>query len=550
MTAIDRLLILATHGRDAQVIAAQLEGIEPVATIATPAMIVQAVGIGELGAAIVTDEAMAGFDLAALTVALAAQPPWSDSPFLVLTQHEFGGWTRAQLATLLGNVSILERPLRSDVLIAGVRSALRARARQRRAQIHILAREEAEAQVRELAATLETRVHERTVALSKATAETAQTERRLRDSEALYRSTVELTAHTPWTSDPDGQMLNVAQGWANPTGSHASFRDRIHDEDRDASLVAWAAARKSGTPYLSDFRLRGEDGALSWCRSRATPRFAPDGSIERWYGTLENIDERHMADAKLRQMQAELIHVSRLSAMGAMASTLAHELNQPLTAITNYVRGIRRMLDDHPDFPTVSHALEMTDRSAVRAGEIVRRVRDLVTKGDVERQPENLSALIREACSLAMIDAHSTGIDFRLELAPAPMQVLVDRIQIQQVLLNLLRNAAEAVSDSPQRLIVVRTTVTTDEFCEVTVSDSGPGLAAESAARLFEPFNTTKSNGMGIGLSISRTIIEGHGGVIWHRAGATGGAVFSFSLVRAPITALIGQTVASAAANG
>lgn len=550
MTSADRLLILAPRGRDAQVIVAQLKGIEPGAVIATPTTIVQAVRAGELGVAVITDEAMSGFDLAALTAALAAQPPWSDSPFLVLTQRQFGGWTRAQLAALLGNVTILERPLHSDVLISSVRSALRARARQRRAQVHILARTEAEAQVRDLVATLKLRVNERTAALSRATAETAKTERRLRESEALYRSTVELTAHTPWTSDPDGQRLNVAQGWANPTGADTPFRDRIHEEDRDASLVAWAAARQSATPYQYDFRLCNGDGTYNWCRSRATPHFAADGSVERWYGTLENVDERHVADATLRQMQSELIHVSRLSAMGAMASTLAHELNQPLTAITNYVRGIRRVLSSHPEYAMVSDALEMTDRSAVRAAEIVRRVRELVTKGDVQRQREDLSALVREACSLAMIDAHSSGIDFRLDLAATPLHVMVDRIQIQQVLINLLRNAAEAVAGRAQRQIIVTTIPTTDELCEVAVGDSGPGLAAASAERLFEPFNTTKNNGMGIGLSISRTIIETHGGVIWHHEGASGGAVFAFSLVRAAASAPADQIPVSIVTGG
>ena len=229
-------------------------------------------------------------------------------------------------------------------------------------------------------------------------------------------------------------------------------------------------------------------------------------------------------------MQAELHHVSRLSAMGAMASTLAHELNQPLTAITNYVRGIRRMLGDHPDVATISHALEMTDRSAIRAGEIIRRVRKLVTKGNV--QEEDLSLLVLETCSLAMIDAHSTGIDFRLALAPGLTTVLVDCVQVQQVLLNLLRNAAEAVSGRPLRRVTVKTTVTSDRSCEVTVSDSGPGLAPDAAAHLFEPFHTTKSDGVGIGLSISRTIVEAHGGVLWHEVGPEGGAVFGFSLVR------------------
>ena len=537
MSAEDRLLILAPRGRDAHVIMVQLEGTQPAAAVATAAEIVAAVRAGQLGAAVVADEAMADFDVADLGAALDAQPPWSDSPFLILTRREFGGWTRAQLAALLGNVAILERPLHRDVLISGVRSALRARVRQRRAQVHIAAKETAEAQVRELAATLEVRVDERTAALSKALAERARTQRRLRDSEAHYRYTVELTAQTPWTADAGGRLLGVGPGWANARGKIRDWLELVHHEDAAATAAAWTTSVGDVVPFLADFRLRRDDGSFSWCRSRAAPRRAEDGSVVRWYGTLEDIDERRAAATRLRQMQAELIHVSRLSAMGAMASTLAHELNQPLTAITNYVRGSRRILGDHPDHGLISEALGEADRNAVRAGEIVRRVRDLVSKGDVQRQPEDLSALVREACSLALIDARSSGIDFRLDLPAVALQVMVDRIQVQQVLLNLLRNAVEAVVASPVRRIIVAAAIVDRDFCEVTVSDTGPGLAAASAERLFEPFNTTKRDGMGIGLSISRTIIEAHGGAIRHFCSDGGGAGFAFSLLRTFVVA-------------
>ena len=234
-----------------------------------------------------------------------------------------------------------------------------------------------------------------------------------------------------------------------------------------------------------------------------------------------------------------------------MASTLAHELNQPLTVITNYVRGSRRMLAGRPDCDMVDDALELADRSALRAGEIIRRVRELVTKGDVQRQPEDLSTLVREAASLAMIDAYSSGIDFHCDLATAPIEVMVDRVQIQQVLLNLLRNASEAVFGCTERRITVTTARTSEDFCEVIVSDTGPGLAPGVAERLFEPFNTSKRNGTGIGLSISRTIIEAHGGAIWHRKAPAGGAMFGFLLLSpAAVAAPTPQTLVPAGAGG
>lgn len=308
----------------------------------------------------------------------------------------------------------------------------------------------------------------------------------------------------------------------------------IHPDDVDATGETWRAAVVSATPFLCEYRLRAVDGEYSWCRSRAAPRTSPTGAVLRWYGTLQNIDEQHRAAEHVQEMQTELIYVSRLSAMGAMASTLAHELNQPLTAITNYVRGSRRMLVGHPEYAAVSAALDEADRNAVRAAEIVRRVRELVTKGDVQRQPEDLSTVVREACALAMIDARSSGIDIALQLEARSSAVTVDRIQIQQVLLNLLRNAAEAVADMPARRITVQTKALPGGWCEVSVADTGTGVPAETAGRLFEPFNTSKNDGMGIGLSISRTIIEAHGGTISAHNVEGSGACFSFTVPATP----------------
>ena len=470
MNSIDRLLVLAPRGRDAAVIVAQMAAAGTTAVVVSASEIVDAVRAGELAAAVITDEAMAMFDLDALSQALAAQPVWSDSTFLILTRREFGGWTRARLATLLGNVTMLERPLHSDVLISGVRSALRARVRQRRAQSYLLARQAAEAQLAELAMTLETRVAERTTALSRALAERAHTQRRLHDSEELYRYTIELTAQTPWTADPTGQCIAIGPGWVNPSDVPiADWAALVHADDLVATLAAWSAATTAVAPFICDFRVALADGRLIWCRSRAAPRVAADGSVVRWYGTLEDIDDRRLAANRVRQMQSELIHVSRLSAMGTMASTLAHELNQPLTAITNYIRGSRRRLGEHHKHAAVRHGLDAADRNAVRAGEIIRRIRDQVKKGDLHTAPADLADLVREACGLAMIDARSLGIDLRLDFAPDQLSVMVDRIQIQQVLLNLLRNAVEAVAASLVRRITVTTTAPSAAGAEVTV---------------------------------------------------------------------------------
>ena len=534
MTATDRLLVLAPRGRDAQVIIGQLAASGTIALVASAADIVDAVRVGELAAAVIADEAMAAFDLDALIHALGAQPAWSDSPFIVLTRREFGGWTQAQLASLFGNVTLLERPLRTDVLVSGVRSALRARARQRRAQSYLLAREAAEAELAELAATLETRVEERTEALSRVLVERDHSQRRLRESEELYRYTIELTHQTPWTADAAGGLIAVGRGWVNRGGKTITdWATLVHADDLAGMLADWTMATAAAVPFLCDFRVT-IGGGLVWCRARAAPRVAADGTVVRWYGTLENIDDRRVAANRLRQAQSELIHVSRLSAMGTMAATLAHELNQPLTAIANYVRGSRRLLGDYPGLAAVREGLDHADRNAMRAGDIIRRIRDQLTTGDVQRQPVDLSELVHEACALAMIDARASGVELCLDLAPAAIMVLADRIQIQQVLLNLLRNAAESVAGAATKHITITTAATSALHCKVTVRDTGAGISTAVAARLFEPFNSSKSGGMGIGLSISKTIIETHGGEIWYAAAAGGGAIFGFSLVRSP----------------
>lgn len=243
--------------------------------------------------------------------------------------------------------------------------------------------------------------------------------------------------------------------------------------------------------------------------------------------------ERVEAQERLSQMQSELIHVSRVSAMGTMASTLAHELNQPLTAVTNYLRGSIRLLSGgrtQPDSAVVE-GLESATASALRAGEIVRRLRDLVARGVVTRKAEDLSALINEAIEVGLVDAVAQGTTYITQIDPKLGSVIVDRIQIQQVLINLLRNAVEALSTAPTRDIVIVACVAGEGMAEVSVSDSGPGLPPDILATLFSSFRTTKEDGMGVGLSICRTIVEANGGTITGENRAEGGAVFRFTLV-------------------
>jgi two-component system sensor kinase FixL len=248
-------------------------------------------------------------------------------------------------------------------------------------------------------------------------------------------------------------------------------------------------------------------------------------------GFVRDLSETQATERRLQDMQAELVHVSRLTALGEMASALAHELNQPLSAIANYVKGSVRILDQEtPDPDKVRSALVSAGDQALRAGEIIRRLRNFVSKGEAERRIEPLAKLVEEAGALAMIGAREQEVRLRMALSPKARYVLADKVQIQQVLLNLLRNAMEAMQDSPQRDLTIRSEPGPDDMVTISVTDTGSGLQPEIAERLFQPFLTSKEHGLGVGLSISRTIIEAHGGRIWAEGAPGGGTVFAFTL--------------------
>lgn len=249
-------------------------------------------------------------------------------------------------------------------------------------------------------------------------------------------------------------------------------------------------------------------------------------------GFVSDVSARQRAEERMRELQAELVHVSRLSAMGEMASALAHELNQPLTAIMNYAQAARRMAEVAKDERGAALAtlLEKTSQQASRAGQIIQRLRQFIAKGETERTREDVNAVVEEAATLALIGAASKGIAVRRHFAPDLPPVLIDKIQIHQVITNLLRNSVDALADVERREIVIRTGSAGADHVEIAVADTGPGLDPEVAAKLFQPFVTTKPGGMGIGLSICRSIVEAHGGRLAAGEDPGGGAVFAVTL--------------------
>ena len=249
-------------------------------------------------------------------------------------------------------------------------------------------------------------------------------------------------------------------------------------------------------------------------------------------GFIRDLTEREESEAKLEQARNELTRLARVNELGEMASTLAHELNQPLSAITNYVQGCRRMLErlDDEYANRLRGALDETAKQALRAGDIIRHLREFVTRGDTERRPEDIKRLIEEAGALALVGSRERGIKSVFDFGPDDDVVIADRVQIQQVLINLMRNAMEAMRDSEIKTVTVTTHHAEDDRLSVTVADTGPGIPDDIAPQLFQPFVTSKPNGMGVGLSISRRIIESHGGELTVQRNEAGGATFTFTL--------------------
>jgi PAS domain S-box-containing protein len=364
-----------------------------------------------------------------------------------------------------------------------------------------------------------------------------------RDVEERYRLAAMATNDAVWDTDLVADVTEwsdnaaaILGGGPLPLGRTRSswWSDRIHPEDRDAVLQSFREAAAGGDRrWSATYRFQRDDGDYADIFDRGFIIRDGEGRGVRAVGAMADLTERHRAEAEMRRMQAELIHVSRLSAMGTMASTLAHELNQPLTALGNFISGAKRIakrtgIDD----PALGQALDAAEVGALRAGEIVRRLRELVSRGTVAFLVEHLPRLIEDAAVLAFIDAGALGVSHRLELDPGATWVRADRVQIQQVLINLVRNAVEALEGKACKEILISTRAIGRDMVEIAVADSGAGLGSGDIDSLFSQFMTTKRGGMGIGLPISRTIVEAHGGKIWGENRPEGGAVFRFTLPR------------------
>ncbi|MEJ1970592.1 MAG: ATP-binding protein [Rhizomicrobium sp.] len=250
-------------------------------------------------------------------------------------------------------------------------------------------------------------------------------------------------------------------------------------------------------------------------------------------GIITDISERQARDRKIQELQSEMLHVGRLTDMGQVAAGLAHELNQPLTAILNYTNAGLDIAGENGD-PDVKSVFGKIGEQATRAGNIIRRLRAFIEKRGPNRAAEDIARTVDEAIRLGQINPAERGIKLRVSVEHDLPNVLIDRIQIQQVLINLMKNAAEAMEGAARRELTIAIGRAEPNLVQVSVTDSGPGISDEMAEKLFQPFVTTKATGMGMGLNICRGIVEAHGGRLWLESNPAGGAIFRFNVPVAP----------------
>ncbi len=309
---------------------------------------------------------------------------------------------------------------------------------------------------------------------------------------------------------------------------------QVHPDDRELAISTWKTALASGR-LESEYRIIRPDGSVRWIVDRGRSVRDSAGRPTRFIGVNLDVTQRREAEQRLHELQLELLHASRLSAMGQMAAALAHELNQPLGAATNFLGAARLALQSSQP-RAAERALGRIERAVeqtVRAGAILARLRDFIAHGETDKRIVTAPQLLRDAVALALVGTKDPALRVHFDLETEQRPLIADRIQIQQVVFNLVRNALEAMAGRSLREIVVAARTTANCELEISVADTGPGLGPDPET-VFRPFSSTKPSGMGLGLSICRTIVEAHGGHLWAEPRSGGGAVFRFTLPLAP----------------
>lgn len=312
----------------------------------------------------------------------------------------------------------------------------------------------------------------------------------------------------------------------------------------NVSLLMPSPDRERHDSYIERYRQTGQKHILGTSRVMTARRRdgstfpielsvgeakTPEGRV--FTGFIRDLTERQSVERRMHELQNELARVARVSAVGSLTTALAHELNQPLAAITNYMEAAQELVDTKGADPEdLRDAVSSAAEQALRAAKIVSRLREFIARGEVSRRTESLKKLVREATALALLGSGKHEIEMCVALDPRADAVNVDGVNVQQILFNLVRNALDAMEDAPIKRIEIRSRPAAGDMIQLTISDTGSGLSAEMADNLFEPFRSTKRSGMGLGLSICRTLVEAQGGRIWAEPRKEGGSSFAFTV--------------------
>lgn len=392
-------------------------------------------------------------------------------------------------------------------------------------------RKRAEAAIREARDHLEEKVHERTAELEQSNLEIQESERQL-------RLLTEAIPQQIWRADAAGSVEYCNQHLIDYLGKPMellrgdAFFTTLHPEDESLYRNGWREAVEAGGKLEMEARIRGANGRYRWFLSRSIPQLSADGQVVRWYGIHIDIEEQRRAQQDLIIAQEHLSRFSHTLSMAEMAASIAHELNQPLTAVVTHAYACREWLRSEPaNLAKASATTEKIVEESTRASAVVSRVRSLFRKEVQVRESTDINQLIRDLVRVLRDEAIRREVSIVLALAQDLPHLEVDPIQIQQVLLNLAINGMDAMAQSPPpRELKIRTEHRSDYEIFVSVEDRGPGIPEEIAARLLEPFFSTKPEGMGMGLAICRSIVEMHDGHLWSASSEHGGAIFQFTI--------------------
>jgi PAS domain S-box-containing protein len=369
-------------------------------------------------------------------------------------------------------------------------------------------------------------------------------EEALRERELNLRQITETIPEMLWSSTPEGSIdycngrLLEFTGFSPADVQGTRWIKLLHPDDVEHAVKAWSHCVKTGDPYRVEVRtIHAPDQTYRWCVTRALPLVDSGGRIVKWHGTVVDMHDWKVAQEELRSTQAELARVLRVATLNVLTASIAHEINQPLASlITNASISFRRLNDDPPNVDGARETVQRTIRDANRASDVVTRLRALFSKKEFTPETFDLNEITREVVALSLTDLQGNRVILQLELAANLPLVTGDRVQLQQVTLNLLHNASDAmvgIEDRPRDLLI-RTQQDGDNQVRLSVQDAGCGVNPKEFERLFEPFHTTKSTGMGIGLSISRSIIEKHKGRLWAVQNDGPGTTFFFSIPCSP----------------